>query len=118
MTVYKGCIALAHHTAPLDCAETRVGAPNGCWRKMSVRVFAPETPQELDQARDLIRAFNVWHRERHHEDLHLVDSYFDPDAFAAELAELPGQYAPPRGRLLLATYDGHPAGCVALREVD
>jgi putative acetyltransferase len=87
-------------------------------REMSVRVFAAEAPHELEQARDLIRAFNAWHRECHHQDLHLVDSYFDPDAFAAELAGLPGKYAHPRGRLLLATYDGNPAGCVALREVD
>lgn len=35
--------------------------------------------------------------------------------FDQELAELPGAYVPPRGRLLLATVDGQPAGCVALR---
>lgn len=35
--------------------------------------------------------------------------------FDRELAALPGDYAPPRGRLLLATVDGDPAGCVALR---
>ena len=36
--------------------------------------------------------------------------------FAAELASLPGDYAPPRGRLLLApTSEGKAAGCVALR---
>jgi putative acetyltransferase len=34
--------------------------------------------------------------------------------FDRELAELPGDYAPPRGRLLLAL-DPEPAGCVALR---
>jgi putative acetyltransferase len=38
--------------------------------------------------------------------------------FAAELASLPGKYAPPRGRLLLAEAEGAPAGCVALRELD
>lgn len=35
--------------------------------------------------------------------------------FDRELAELPGEYAPPGGRLLLALDGGNPAGCVALR---
>jgi len=35
--------------------------------------------------------------------------------FEQELAELPGAYAPPKGRLLLATVEGSVAGCVALR---
>lgn len=34
--------------------------------------------------------------------------------FDKELAELPGDYAPPDGRLLLAEYEGKVAGCVAL----
>jgi ribosomal protein S18 acetylase RimI-like enzyme len=38
--------------------------------------------------------------------------------FSAELAGLPGTYAPPRGRLLLASRDGQLAGCVALRPHD
>ena len=35
--------------------------------------------------------------------------------FQRELAELPGGYAPPEGRLMLAVVDGLLAGCVALR---
>src|SRR6185436_20830977 len=35
--------------------------------------------------------------------------------FDAELAGLPGDYAAPRGRLVLALVEGRPAGCVALR---
>jgi len=35
--------------------------------------------------------------------------------FEQELADLPGAYAPSRGRLLLAADDSVPAGCVALR---
>ena len=37
--------------------------------------------------------------------------------FAEELARLPGDYASPRGRLLLAFVEGRPAGCVALRDL-
>ena len=37
--------------------------------------------------------------------------------FDAELAELPGAYAPPEGRLLLARVDGVAAGCVGLRPI-
>jgi ribosomal protein S18 acetylase RimI-like enzyme len=35
--------------------------------------------------------------------------------FAEELATLPGPYAPPLGALLMASVDGAPAGCCALR---
>jgi putative acetyltransferase len=38
--------------------------------------------------------------------------------FDAEQAELPGAYAPPQGRLLLARVDRAVAGCVALRPLD
>jgi hypothetical protein len=34
-------------------------------------------------------------------------------SFDAEMAGLPGEYAPPDGRLLLALCDRAPAGCVA-----
>jgi putative acetyltransferase len=38
--------------------------------------------------------------------------------FEKELAELPGDYAPPAGRLLLAECDAQLAGCVALHKLD
>jgi putative acetyltransferase len=38
--------------------------------------------------------------------------------FDKELANLPGDYAPPDGRLLLAEYEGQPAGCIALHKLE
>jgi len=37
--------------------------------------------------------------------------------FEQELADLPGRYAPPTGRLLLAKVGGEIAGCIALRPI-
>jgi ribosomal protein S18 acetylase RimI-like enzyme len=39
-------------------------------------------------------------------------------SFDAELRNLPGDYAAPRGTLLICTVNGQPAGCVALRPLD
>lgn len=63
------------------------------------------------------------------QDLLLIHSLFEEYAqslafnlsfqnFDAEIAELPGDYAPPRGTLLLAFVDGVPAGCCGLRPLD
>lgn len=45
---------------------------------------------------------------------------FDPRfaGFEEDLKTLPGRYAEPEGCLLLARWDGEPAGCVALRKVE
>lgn len=39
-------------------------------------------------------------------------------SFDKELAGLPGDYAPPDGRLLLAENDGQSAGCIALHKIE
>lgn len=81
-------------------------------------ILVPSTPEQLDAVRHLMRAFIAWHHERHHDQLDLVKGYFDERAFEEELAGLPGKYTAPEGALLLAAYEGEPAGCVALRRID
>ena len=62
------------------------------------------TPDDLETVRALFREYQ--------HDLG-VDLCFQ--GFEEELATLPGCYAPPQGRLLLARVDEQAAGCVALR---
>ena len=65
------------------------------------------SPQELDQARLLFREY-----------ADQVDAPCCFAAFNAEVESLPGEYAPPAGRLFLALKDGEAAGCVAMRRYD
>ena len=64
-----------------------------------------ESPAQIAQARELFREYA--------QSLG-VNLCFQN--FEQELAELPGHYAPPDGRLLLADYEGQLAGCVALHK--
>jgi len=76
------------------------------------------SPADFSAVAALMRAFIGWHYERHARDCALIDSYFDPIAFEAELVALPGDFSPPSGALLVAEEEGRVAGCVALRRLD
>jgi GNAT superfamily N-acetyltransferase len=65
------------------------------------------SPEDLAQVRRLFRAYADWLE---------VDLCFQ--GFERELAELPGCYAPPAGRLLVAKVGGEVAGCVGLRPLE
>jgi GNAT superfamily N-acetyltransferase len=82
-----------------------------------ITITHADTDTRLQQVRDLRRAYLAWQKQTYHERLDLLEKYFDPKAFEAELAALPGKFAPPSGRLLLAHYDDVPAGIVALRDL-
>jgi len=83
-----------------------------------IQILQAITSEQLDQVKSLIREFVFWHRQEHQDDLPLIDEYFEAEDFEEEISSLPGDYAPPKGSLLLATYDNQPAGCVALRQLD
>lgn len=86
---------------------------------MQAKVRDAESSSDLDAVRRLCREFVAWHAERQAHNKGLVATYFDADAWESELAGLPGAYAATDGgALLLATLDGDPVGCVALRQLD
>lgn len=67
----------------------------------------PSTPEELDGLRQLFQEYAAQLG---------VDLCFQN--FAQELRELPGEYAAPRGALLVARVGNTLAGCCALRPLD
>jgi putative acetyltransferase len=71
-----------------------------------IRIVQAMSSKDLDQVREL---FQEYAKSLGFE-LHFQN-------FDKEIAELPGDYAPPSGRLLLLIYESRIAGCVALRNM-
>ncbi|MGE5549592.1 MAG: GNAT family N-acetyltransferase [Bacteroidota bacterium] len=71
-----------------------------------LKIISAETSGQIVQVRELFQEYAVFLG---------FDLCFQ--GFEAELAGLPGEYAPPGGRLLLALDDDRAAGCVALRMI-
>jgi len=69
-----------------------------------MRIEQATTSDEIAAVRALFEEYAAWSK---------VDLCFQ--GFAAELASLPGAYAPPKGRLFLAIATDGLAGCIALR---
>lgn len=77
-----------------------------------------DSDRDLDDVRRLFQSFLTWHRERHTDDLALIDAYFDEAGWERELAALPGVYDPPDGALLIAREADIALGCVAVKRLD
>jgi len=69
-----------------------------------MEIHQATTPDHVAVIQSLFQEYAAWLK---------VDLCFQ--SFSEELASLPGAYAPPQGRLLLATAPEGPAGCIALR---
>lgn len=78
-----------------------------------IRIDQAERAEDLDAVRALFVEYISspdWEAE--------FATYLAQQSFEAELASLPGPYAPPSGALLLARVDGAIAGCVASKALD
>jgi len=72
----------------------------------NISIFQAASPAQIAQARELFLEY-----------AQTLGFSLCFQNFDKELAELPGDYAPPPGRLLLAEYDGQLVGCVALHKL-
>ncbi|MFZ0277428.1 MAG: GNAT family N-acetyltransferase [Candidatus Sulfotelmatobacter sp.] len=73
----------------------------------SLSISQAESPAQISQARELFLEYA--------QSLGFSLCFQN---FEKELAELPGDYAPPEGRLLLAECEGQLAACVALHKLE
>ena len=76
-------------------------------KESGVRIVEATTPAQIEQVRALFLEYA--------QSLGFSLCF---QSFDKELAELPGEYAPPGGRLLLAMMGGEAVGCVALHRID
>jgi len=72
-----------------------------------VEIHEARFPEQLDLVRSIFREYGT--------SLGIDLSFQD---FEAELAALPGKFAAPRGRVLLASNHGQVIGCIAVRPID
>ena len=71
-----------------------------------IKLIQVDSSAEIEAAQRLFEEYASW------LGVNLCFQNFDK-----ELAELPGEYVPPTGRLLLAVEGNNVAGCVALRKI-
>jgi ribosomal protein S18 acetylase RimI-like enzyme len=71
-----------------------------------MKLIQAQSAEEIDRARKLFEEYATGLG---------IDLCFQ--SFDKELAELPGRYVPPAGRLLIAIDENQAAGCVALRRI-
>ncbi len=76
----------------------------------AIRLVDAVEAEDVDRVRELFRSYAVEYADS-------VVETFCLQGFDAEVASLPGKYAPPGGCLLLAMERETPAGCVGLRDL-
>lgn len=70
-------------------------------------ILRAEAAEQVQIAREMVVEYATW-----------LEFNLCFQGFEEEMQSLPGKYAPPSGRLLLAMWEGQPAGVIALRAME
>ena len=72
-----------------------------------LEIIQPESAEEIEAARIIFREYEQW-----------LGMSLCFQSFEEELADLPGKYAPPEGRLYVVKIGRESVGCIALRRLE
>ena len=72
-----------------------------------LEIISASSDEDVAEAKTIFREYEQW-----------LGMSLCFQSFEQELADLPGKYSPPDGRLYLARFGGETAGCIALRKLE
>jgi putative acetyltransferase len=72
-----------------------------------IQILQVHTPDQLIEIKKLFREYETW-----------LGFDLSFQNFEKEVSSLPGKYTPPKGAILMASFNEHIAGCIAVRPLD
>ena len=81
-----------------------------------LKVIQADTQEQIQRFQELVAEYKAWDIEMSGRLGLNVDTLLD-FGYKESVLELVAEFAPPGGRLLLASFDGHVAGCAGLRRL-
>src|SRR5437899_11960837 len=79
-------------------------------------IIQARTPEQIQQFEELVAEYKAWDIEMSSRMGLSVDTLLD-FGYEGSVHELVAEFAPPSGRLLIASFDGQVAGCAGLRRL-
>jgi len=79
-------------------------------------IIQAETPEQIQRFQELVAEYKAWDIEISGKMGLNVEALLEFD-YKESVSELVAEFAPPNGRLLLATFGGQVAGCAGLRRL-
>ena len=83
-----------------------------------MKIVKARTRAEVDDAASLARGLYEANKTLYRDDLKTIEDYYRGSWFFDAAPEIPREYSPPAGDVLVAYHRGKPAGTVAVQRMD